>query len=274
VTALFHLFRQVPYHKFLLRPETYLKPFQTFYHSLGDFLARGFFVVTVSEFWRQKLIGRGFSQEKIRVIPVGADWPDDPRISPEEAKERLGLSGRFVVYTSPFRLNKGVLNVLKAVELLKDRFPGLKVLVSGVTDDRTRQQVERYLRQHRLEDYFQYVGLVPRERLPLYYLASDVVVLASLEEEGWGITLLEGMISGKPVVAGAMGALPELVAGRGILLKKNTVQDLAGALEDLIRSPELRERLGAAGPPFARQFSYQAAARAHLRLFEELLKGS
>ena len=84
-------------------------------------------------------------------------------------------------------------------------------------------------------------------------------------------TLLEGMLSGKPVIGSPKGALTELVQRRGLLLKKNTAQDLAQAIGQLIQSPELRDRLGQAGPPYAREFSYQAAARAHLSLFEELL---
>lgn len=271
VAALFHLFRQVPYHRFLVKAETYQKPFQTLYHSLGDHLAKRFFVITVSEFWRKKLIDRGFLQEKIKVIPVGADWEDWPSIPPEEAKKELEVSGRFVIYTSPFRLNKGILHLLEAVDLLKKEFPALMVLATGVTDHRTQYQVRQFVRENHLENHFRYAGLVRREELPLYYYAADAVALVSLEEEGWGITLLEGMLSGKPVIGSPKGALTELVQGRGLLLKKNTARDLAQAIGQLIQSPELRDRLGQAGPPFARQFSYQAAARAHLSLFEELL---
>ncbi len=273
MAALFHLFRQAPGHQFLINPETYRKPFQTFYHSWGDHLAKRFFVVTVSEFWRQKLIARGFSKEKIKVIPVGADWEDWPQIPTEEAKEKLGVSGRFVVYTSPFRLNKGILNVLKAVDILKEEHPELLAIVTGVTDHQTRERVGQFIRGQHLEDHFQYAGLVPREQLPLYYQASDVVALASLEEEGWGITLLEGMMSGKPVIGSSMGALIELVQDRGFLLKENTPQELARVIDKLIQSPELRLEMGRAGSLYSRQFSYSAAARSHLSFFEELLAG-
>jgi glycosyltransferase involved in cell wall biosynthesis len=271
VAALFHLFRQVPYYQFLVNPDTYLKPFQTLYHSLGDHLAKRFFVITVSEFWRQKLIQRGFVEEKIKVVPVGADWVNSPKLSMVEAKKKLGFSGRFVLYTSPFRLNKGIINGLNSLKLLKETYPELLVIATGVTDHQTQHQVKQFIRENHLENYFQYAGLVPRDQLPLYYSASDVVVLVSLEEEGWGITLLEGMIAGKPVIGSPMGALTELVQDRGILLKKNTPQDLALAVEQLIKSPELRDQLGQAGSLYARQFSYQAAAQVHLKLFEELL---
>lgn len=271
LAVLFHLFRQVPYPQFLINSDTYRKPFQTLYHSLGDYLARSFYVVTVSEFWRQKLIARGFDQGKITVIPVGADGEAWPKIDQEEAKKELGLYGRWVVYTSPLRLPKGILNVLEAVNQIKNKYPNLLVLVTGVTDQQTQGQVQPFVREHRLEKHFRYVGLVPRDRLPFYYAASDVVVLASLEEEGWGITLLEGMMAGRPVICSPSGAMPELVGDKGIILKENTPGHLARALEELIEDPGLRDGLGKAGPPYAGRFSYQAAARAHLKLFEDLL---
>jgi glycosyltransferase involved in cell wall biosynthesis len=274
VAALFHLFRQVPYHQFLINPDTYRKPIQTIYHSLGDHLAKGFQVITVSDFWRQRLIRRGFAEEKITVIPVGTNGENWPKIASEEAKIELGLSGRWVIYTSPLRLNKGIMNVLKAVDGLKKQFPSLLAMTTGVTDHQTQNQVQQFVREHQLENHFRYAGLVPRDQLPLYYAASDVVVLASLEEEGWGVTLLEGMMAGRPVICSPLGAMPELVKDKGIILKENTPQRLAQAFEQLIENQELRDRLGRAGPPYARQFSYQAAAQAHLSLFEKLLAGS
>ena len=220
-------------------------------------------MVTVSQYWRNRLIRRGFQADRIRVIPVGAETADWPRLDPEEAKQKLGLAGRLVVYTSPLRLNKGILQVLQAVRLIRDRFPEVLVLATGVTDRQTQEQVHRFLAEHRLQDFFRYDGLVPREVVPWYHYAADITVLASQEEEGWGIFLLEGMLSGKPVVCTPLGAMPELVGDRGVVLKRNTLDDLAGALEGLLGSPELRDRLGRSGQDHARGFSYQDAAKAH-----------
>ena len=147
-----------------------------------------------------------------------------------------------MVYTSPLRLNKGILQVLQAVRLIRDRFPEVLVLATGVTDRQTQEQVRRFLTEHRLQDFFRYDGVVPREEVPWYHYAADMTVLASQEEEGWGIFLLEGMLSGKPVVCTPLGAMPELVGDRGVVLKRNTVDDLAGALEGLLGLP------GTSGP--------------------------
>jgi glycosyltransferase involved in cell wall biosynthesis len=274
VAAVFHLFRQAPWSRFLLTADTYRKPFQTCYHSWGDHLAKGFTVVTVSQYWRDRLIRRGFQADRIRVIPVGAETADWPCLDPEEAKQKLGLAGRLVVYTSPLRLNKGILQVLQAVRLIRDRFPEVLVLATGVTDRQTQEQVSRFLAEHRLQDFFRYDGVVPREAVPWYHYAADIAVLASQEEEGWGIFLLEGMLSGKPVVCTPLGAMPELVVDRGVVLKGNNVADLTRAIDRLLVSPELRRQLGLAGQTQVQHFSYRSAAEAHLELFEELLMGS
>ena len=272
VAAVFHLFRQAPWSRFLLSADTYRKPFQTCYHSWGDHLAKGFTVVTVSQYWRNRLIRRGFQADRIRVIPVGAETADWPRLDSEEAKRRLGLTGRLVVYTSPLRLNKGILRVLQAVRVIRDRFPEVLVLTTGVTDRQTQEQVRRFLTEHRLQDFFRYDGVVPREVVPWYHYAADITVLASQEEEGWGIFLLEGMLSGKPVICTPMGAMPELVGDRGVVLERNSVEGLTRELGRLLGSPDLRDRLGQVGRGHALGFSYLAAAKAHLYLFEELLQ--
>ena len=272
VAAVFHLFRQGPLYRFLLSAETYRKPFQTFYHSRGDHLAKRFQVVTVSEYWRAKLAARGFNPDRVRVIPVGAETRDWPAGDAETAKKELGLEGRLVVYTSPLRLNKGILQVLQAAKDLSNRYPQILVLATGLTDPQAQNRIQHFLEANCLKNHFRYDGLVPRERLPIYHSASDVVVLASQEEEGWGIFLLEGMLSGRPVVCTPLGAMPELVGNRGVVLRRNSVEDLTQELEKLLGSPELRGQLGRSGRDHALGFSYPAAARAHLDLFEELLK--
>ena len=274
VAIIHHLFRQSSYGRFILDRDVYRKPFQTFYHLWGDLLAKGFFVVTVSEYWKRKLVGRGYPEEKIRVIPNGADNQDWPKLSSEEAKKRLGLLERFVIYSNPLLSRKGIMPLLETLKILRNSYPDLMVVTTGRTDKETQFRVVQFLKENNLQPRFRYAGLVPREELPLYYAAADVVVLVSQEEEGWGLTLLEGMIAGKPVVCSPMGAMPELVDGIGLVLKENSVEELVQTIRRLLESPELRAQMAAAGPLHAARFSYRAAAEAHLALFREILSRS
>lgn len=92
-------------------------------------------------------------------------------------------------------------------------------------------------------------GWVGPDALPALYQEMNVVVVPSTWIEPFGITALEGMSSGLPVVASRHGGLAiSVVDGQtGFLVEPGNATDLAAALAKLIRDPELRTRLGAQG---------------------------
>lgn len=91
-------------------------------------------------------------------------------------------------------------------------------------------------------------GFVPHETLPAVYHEADIVVVPSLYES-FSYICAEAMASGLPVVASAVGGIPETLAGGkcGILIPPNDADALADALLRLIEAPALRQELGAAG---------------------------
>ena len=102
----------------------------------------------------------------------------------------------------------------------------------------------------------------------------DVAVLPSLRE-AQGISLLEAMARGRPVVASAVGGIPEVVTdGRdGLLVPRADPAALASALIRLLRSPSLRRRLGEAGRvTVAERFSIEAQVRRIEALYDEELQ--
>jgi glycosyltransferase involved in cell wall biosynthesis len=92
-------------------------------------------------------------------------------------------------------------------------------------------------------------GFVPDEALPAAYHEADIAVVPSLIYESFSYTCAQAMASGLPVVASAVGGIPETLAGGkcGILIPLNDADALADALLRLIRAPALRHQLGAAG---------------------------
>jgi glycosyltransferase involved in cell wall biosynthesis len=101
--------------------------------------------------------------------------------------------------------------------------------------------------------------------------ASDVFVLVSTSE-GMPVSVLEAMAAGLPVVASAVGGIPELVGDTALLVPPSDPDALAEALERLLGDVDLRRRLGAA----ARQrvlehFTLDASVEAHLQLYRDEL---
>jgi glycosyltransferase involved in cell wall biosynthesis len=105
------------------------------------------------------------------------------------------------------------------------------------------------------------------ERQGLYARAS-MLVLPSLEE-GFGMTAVEAMQAGLPVIASAAGALPEVIGNAGIVLDPADGSGFAAAIERLLDDKEERERLVQAGYEQAQRFSWDASAATLLRAYRQ-----
>ena len=101
-----------------------------------------------------------------------------------------------------------------------------------------------------------YVSDAERESL---YRDAAALVVPSLHE-GFGLTALEAMAAGVPVVAANRGALPELVADAGLLVDPTNADEMAQALLAAIGDPAVRARLSAAGRRRASEYSWIASA--------------
>lgn len=114
-------------------------------------------------------------------------------------------------------------------------------------------------------------GFVPDEALPAVYHEADIAVVPSLIYESFSYTCAQAMASGLPVVASAVGGIPETLAGGecGILIPPNDSDALADALLRLIAQPELRQRMGAAGRARAVEaFSMDAVTEALISWYQ------
>ncbi|KAI5913107.1 glycosyltransferase [Azoarcus sp. PA01] len=112
-----------------------------------------------------------------------------------------------------------------------------------------------------------FVGVVPQAELRRYYVAADVLVLAS-SREGWPNVLLEAMACGTPVVATRVWGMPEIVAAPegGVLVPQRTVPALQAGLEALLSAPPDR----AATRRYAEGFDWSATTAAQIEMFERL----
>jgi glycosyltransferase involved in cell wall biosynthesis len=119
-----------------------------------------------------------------------------------------------------------------------------------------------------------FLGTLDRKGVFDELVHCDMLVMTSRHpSESFGLAALEAMACAKPVVASAMGGLPELVSDRetGLLVAPDDAEALARALDLLAGDPAMRIRLGMAGRSKARQFTTRATADAYEALFAELI---
>lgn len=111
-----------------------------------------------------------------------------------------------------------------------------------------------------LEKKVKFLGYVSQEKLLKLYQGALAFVSPALYE-GFGLTLLEAMACGCPVIAGNTGAQPEVVGKAGILADPSDVAGLAKAMEEIANNTTLRRKLAFAGRKRAQQFSWEKFAR-------------
>jgi glycosyltransferase involved in cell wall biosynthesis len=178
------------------------------------------------------------------VVHPGVEIRSAPR--PEDAVPRKG--GPWVVgLVGNLQPWKGQDRLLRAQALLRARGHDVSVLLVGgdvyASADGYRQSLRHLIRAHRLTDAVVFTGHVPDVGR---YLDDMDVFVSAASGEPFGIALLEAMAHGLPVIAVADGGPAEIVVSEksGLLVDSPTPAAIAGALERLIRDPELRTRVG------------------------------
>ncbi|MBW5447391.1 glycosyltransferase [Cohnella sp. CFH 77786] len=141
---------------------------------------------------------------------------------------------------------KGLEPFIRAALLLKDSAPGARFLVVGnpIDEDYFRMCLNM-VQESGLSARFGWIRF--EENIQRVYSAMDIVVVSSLQSEGFGMTALEGMSFGKPVVAFSSGGLAEILEATGnggYLVRTGDVPGLASKLEWLLNDASLRLDVG------------------------------
>jgi len=110
---------------------------------------------------------------------------------------------------------------------------------------------------------------VPLAELPRLYASADVLVQPSLYE-GFGLTVLEAMACGTPVVAATGGSLPEVVGDAGLLVPPTDLAALTEAVARVLTDSPLRTWLRARGLERAQAFTWERTARATHAVYREV----
>lgn len=188
------------------------------------------------------------------------------------ARAALHLDDDAVVFVCCARLapQKNHAGLLDAFAAGPGRDPRAHLLLAG--DGPLREALQARVQAARL-DRVQFLG-EQADVVPLL-AAADVVVLAS-DWEGSPLTVMEAMAAGRPVVATAVGGVPELVqSGRtGLLVPPGAPRALAHALQRLLAEPALRAQLGGAAGTWARhRCDCRVMALRYQSLYDALLRG-
>jgi len=222
-------------------------------------------VVTVSEHSAHDLRTRfPHTADKVRVVPNGVGTRFEP-VRDEEAlaafRARYGLGpGPLVAYLGTLQPRKNVELLAAAFGRVAAEVPQAELVLAG----RIRPGYKPALPTDRVR----LLGPLRDDELALFYSSAAVLVSPSLYE-GFGLTLLEAMACGCPVIALRRSAVPEVVGGAAALFEHPDVDELAAVLRQVLGETGAAAELQARGRERARQFSWARAAEALERVYAE-----
>ena len=213
---------------------------------------------------------QAMSGRSATVLPYGSTVKPKHIEVEKNERPRVLFTGRLIE-------RKGVEYLLQAVpQILEQR--DVDVVITGSGDQ--REFLEQTSHDLKVSDRVQFLGFVSNERLNEEYARCDVWVNPSVvdsrgDTEGLGVGSIEAYAHRKPVVASAVGGIPDTVehGKTGYLVPEKDSQAIAQSVLELVVDPKKAERFGDAGLKFAqRKFNWERITERTIREYQRLRK--
>ncbi|MCK6540436.1 MAG: glycosyltransferase family 4 protein, partial [Anaerolineales bacterium] len=213
---------------------------------------------------------------KIDVVYPGVALDDYRTLTPDSSDSRpltIGFLARFVPEKGLHLLVNAFIRLCRSGE-----FPNLRLIAGGYVSRAYKTYVDgirRTIRENRLEERIKLLGTLERADKLNFFRQIDIFSVPAPYREPKGISILEALASGVPVVQPDHGAYPEWVNATqgGLLHRPHDSADLAEKLATLLRDADLRKRLGQQGRQGVfEKFSSERMAQSTLEAMRRLIK--
>lgn len=247
--------------------------------NMASAAERADFILTISEFSKKEIIKYlHVPEDKIYVVPNGVELErfhnhyERDRI--ETVKHKFGIQGDYILYLGTLEPRKNIPALVDAYYKAyiessdKEKFPFL--VIAGKKGWKYQEIFEK-VKNYGIEKRVIFTGYVTDEEAPLLMSGAEMFVFPSLYE-GFGLPPLEAMACGTPVITSKHTSLPEVVGDAGITIDEGDTEELAKAIAELQRNPELRERYREKGLERAKSYSWENSAKILNEVYKKVLE--
>ncbi len=208
----------------------------------------------------------------VHIIPEAVDTSFAPPPREEgrrAARERFGVPGRYVLYVGQFDPRKNMDGLLAAFAQAADADRDLRLVIVGDLGKLAAHLRDALDRTRAPRGRVVVTGYVDDATLAALYAGAECLLHAALLE-GFGLTPLESLAAGTPVVGYDAGAVEEVVGDAGVLVDPSEPDALGEALVNVLRSESFAAELRARAKPRAAMFSWDEAAERTLDVYRSV----
>jgi mannosylfructose-phosphate synthase len=220
-----------------------------------------------------------FESPDLVIIPPGVDTKRFRPLEPGEKDRDLDAPAEFIFALSRIDSNKGLDYLIRGFAKIHDKTDADLVIGGGSKNPKPHEiEVKRSLadlvESLGLQDRVTFTGYVPDELLDSYYRRAQVFVLPS-KYEPFGMTVLEAMACGTPVIATRLGGIRHVLHDRkdSLLVDPSDADELGAALQAILTDRKLASSLASAGLELIRStFSWESIAKRTLEFYEQYVR--
>ncbi len=223
-------------------------------------------IITPSKWIKNKVTDRfQVDPGKITVTYEGVDRVYSK--TPRALKADLNIKSPFIVYTGSLYPHKNVNTLIKALAKInrasRKKISLVIVSARNIFTDKTRALASKMgQKQHVI-----FTNFLPDDDLRNLYSKARALIQPSTSE-GFGLTGLEAMAAGLPVISSNAASLPEIYEEAALFFNPQKSDELVSHIQSLIKKPELAKQLKRAGYKQVKQYSFKKMARQTLKVYE------
>jgi glycosyltransferase involved in cell wall biosynthesis len=224
-------------------------------------------IICVSDFVKNSVRSINPKDTKCITVYNGIDLRAFSANQGHITRQDVGLNNRdfVLIYSGRINREKGIKELTEAMKELTD-YPNIKLLVIGssffgnATDD---DAFCKELREStkKIQDRIFFTGFIPYKDVPSYLKLADLAIVPSMWDEAFGLTVLEAMATGLPLITTRSGGIPEICEDVAcILSRENIIDNLAETIVNLYNHPEVRANMASQSFSRAQLFSKEKYA--------------
>lgn len=228
-------------------------------------------IVAISNQTKRDLVNYlNISPDKISVIYQGCNshfWNTYSKEFFQEVRKRYSLPERYLLYVGTIEERKNLLGIVKAIQISNINIP---LVVIGRKVDLYFKNILNYITAHKLKNIV-FAESISNLDLPVIYQNADCFIYPSFFE-GFGLPLLEALVSGTPVITSKGGCFVEAAGPGSLYVDPGNSEMIGEAILEVVNSKKIRDKMISIGAQYANNFKDDVIVNTYMKLYYSLLK--
>jgi len=198
-------------------------------------------------------------EEKYEPLPLKA----------QKLKQELEIEGPVILYIGRIAKYKGVNDIIKAYKIAKKEISNLNLVMGGKPDFYMEKTYQVWKQKYK---DIRFVGFVSEKEIPIYYSMGDIFVTYSYASEGFGLTPIEAIACGTPVICSSIVAYKEVLQDNAIFVPPRSPKQLAKEIVNLLKDESRRKILIEKAQKFVKRYAWDSVGKKLEKIYHKFLK--